>query len=200
MKARPFLACRRERTVRKMVMDKRFPTGALGIAPIQTASHKKTDGTTHVGAGHRIVREGIRTIAVILMALDLGKQTAHMLAQRVIKHPERVRFWTAHRFRLLEQRFHAPIIDAVLEPRRFGEEAAAVGFISTVQHATGEVGETFGVQADQTRQVMLEMLKRAPMHEEIAKERRMGGHDGSRGYNGQLHETFALSPKGGHRA
>jgi hypothetical protein len=47
---------------------------------------------------------------------------------------------------------------------------------------------------------MLEMLKLAPILKEIAKDRRMGGHDGSRGYNGKLHEAFALSPKGWDRA
>jgi len=181
-------------------MDELFPTGARFIAPIQTEIHRKTDGTTHVVAGHRIVREGIRTIAVIIMAIDIVKQTAHMLAQRVIKNQERVRFWTAHRFRLLAQLFDTPIINAVLEPRRFGEEAGEVGFISTLQYAASDVGETFVVQDDQTSQVMLEMLKLAPILEEIAKDRRMGGPDGSRGYNGKLHETFALSPKGGDRA
>jgi len=162
-------------------MDELFPTGARFIAPIQTEIHRKTDGTTHVVAGHRIVREGIRTIAVIIMAIDIVKQTAH-------------------RFRLLEQLFDTPIINAVLEPRRFGEEAGEVGFISTLQYAASDVGETFVVQDDQTSQVMLEMLKLAPILEEIAKDRRMGGPDGSRGYNGKLHETFALSPKGGDRA
>jgi hypothetical protein len=40
---------------------------------------------------------------------------------------------------------------------------------------------------------MLEMTKLAPILKEIAKEVRMGGHDGSRCYNGKLHEAFALS-------
>jgi hypothetical protein len=150
--------------------------------------------------GDGIARERIRILAMIVMAIDIVEQTAHMLAQRVIKHQERVRFRTADRYRLLEQILDAPIIDAVLEPRRGGEEAGEVGFISTLQHTAGDVGETFVVQDDQTSQVMLEMLKLAPILKEIAKDRRMGGHDGSRGYNGKLHETFALSPKGGERA
>ena len=83
---------------------------------------------------------------------------------------------------LLEQIFDATLIDAVLEPRRFGEEAREIGFISPLQHAAGDVGETFVVQDDQTSQVMLEMLKLAPILKEIAKDRRMGGHDGSWGY------------------
>src|SRR2546428_11861205 len=142
--------------------------------------------------GDRIVRKGIRVIAMIIMVIDIVEQTAHMLAQRVIQNQERVRFRTADRFRLLEPIRDATVIDAVLEPRRCGEEAGEVGFISTLQHTAGDIGETFVVQDDQTSQVMLEMLKLAPILKEIAKDRRMGGHDGSRGYNGKLHETFAL--------
>src|SRR5437870_6634771 len=144
--------------------------------------------------GDRIVREGIRVIAMIVMAINIIEQTAHMFAQRIIKDQERVSFRTADRFRLLEQIHDATVIDAVLEPRRFGEEAGEVGFVSTLQHATGDVGKTFVVQDDQTSQVMLEMLKLASILKEIAKDRRMGGHDGIWGYNGKLHETIALSP------
>src|SRR5439155_19307519 len=43
------------------------------------------------------------------------------------------------------------------------------------------------------RQVMLEMTKLASILKEIAKEVRVGGHDGSMCYNGKLHEAFALS-------
>ena len=43
---------------------------------------------------------------------------------------------------------------------------------------------------------MLEMLKLAPILKEIPKVVRVGGHDGSRGYKGKLHETCALSRRG----
>src|SRR4030095_9688470 len=46
-------------------------------------------------------------------------------------------------------------------------------------------------------QVMLEMAKLAPILKEIAKDIRVGSHDGCRSYDGKLHKTFALSPKGG---
>jgi hypothetical protein len=146
--------------------------------------------------GDRIVREGIRVLAMIVMAINIIEQTAHMLAQRIIKDQERVSFRTANRFRLLEQIRDATVIDAVLEPRRFGEEAGEVGFVSTLQHTAGDVGQTFVVQDDQTCQVMLEMVKLAPILKEIAKNVRVGGHDGSRRYDGKLHETFALSRRG----
>jgi hypothetical protein len=150
--------------------------------------------------GDRIVREGIRGIAMIVMAINIIEQTAHMLAQRIIKDQERVSFRTADRFRLLEQIRDATVIDAVLEPRRFGEEAGEVSFVSTLQHTAGDVGQTFVVQDDQTCQVMLEMVKLAPILKEIAKNVRVGGHDGSRRYDRKLHETFALSRRGWERA
>jgi len=43
---------------------------------------------------------------------------------------------------------------------------------------------------------MLEMVKLASILKEIAKDVRVGGHDGSRRYDGKLHETFALSRRG----
>jgi len=47
---------------------------------------------------------------------------------------------------------------------------------------------------------MLEMLQLAPILKEIAKEVRVGSHDGSRSDDGKLHKTCALAPKGGGRA
>src|SRR6266571_4719201 len=150
--------------------------------------------------GDRIVREGIRGIAMIVMAINIIEQTAHMLAQRIIKDQDRVSFRTADGFRLLEQILDATVIDAVLEPRCFGEEAGEVGFVSTLQHTAGDVGQTFVVQDDQTCQVILEMVKLAPILKEIAKDVRVGGHDGSRSHDGKLHEPFALSRRGWERA
>jgi hypothetical protein len=83
------------------------------------------------------------------MAIDIVEQAPHVLAQRVIKNQERVSFRTADCLRLLEQILDTTIIDAVLEPRRFGEEAGEVGFVSTLQHTAGDVGQTFVVQDDQ---------------------------------------------------
>jgi hypothetical protein len=87
-----------------------------------------------------------------------------------------------------------------LEPRRVGEEAGEVGFVSTLEHTAGDVRQTFVVQNNQARQVILEMVKLAPILKEIAKNVRVGGHDGSGRYDGKLHATFALSPRGWDRA
>ena len=84
MEARPFLAFCRDGTVRKMCVDERFPASALFIAPIQAEVHGKTDRPTDIMTGDGIVRERIRLLAMIVMAIDIVEQTAHMLAQRVI--------------------------------------------------------------------------------------------------------------------
>src|SRR3989442_4537184 len=44
------------------------------------------------------------------------------------------------------------------------------------------------------------MVKLAPILKEIAKDVRVGGHDGSRSHDGKLHEPFALSRRGWERA
>ena len=200
MKSGSFFLLGRDGAVGKVFMDERLPAGQFFIAPIQTEIHRKTDGATHIMTGDRIVREGIRVIAMIIMAIDIVEQAPDMLAQRVIKNQYRVSLWTADRFRLLEQIRDATVIDAVLEPRRVGEEAGEVGFVSTLEHTAGDVRQTFVIQNNQARQVILEMLKLAPILKEIAKNVRVGGHDGSGRYDGKLHETFALSPRGWMRA
>ena len=170
MEACPFLAFGRDGTVRKMFVDERFPLRALFITPIQSEVHRKTDRATHIMTRDRIVRERIRILTMIVMAIDIVEQTAHMLAQRVIKNQERVSLRTANRLRLLEQILDATVIDAVLEPWGFREEAGEVGFVSTVQHTAGDIGQAFVVQNDQAGQVMLEMAKLAPILKEITKD------------------------------
>ena len=150
--------------------------------------------------GDGIVHERIRILAMIVMTIDRVEQTPDMLAQGVIEHQERVGLRTADRLGLLEQIRKPTVIDTVLEPRGVREKAGQIGFVSTLQHTAGDIGQAFVVQNDQAGQVMLEMAKLAPILKEIAKDCRVGGHDGSGGYNGKLHETFALSPKGWDRA
>ena len=147
MKARPCLFLGRNHTIRKVFVDERFPVGARFIAPIQTQIHRKTDGATHIMTGDRIVREGIGVVAMVVMAVHIVKETPHMLTQRVIEDQEPVSLRTAHRFRLLEQILDATVIDAILEPRRFGEEAGQVGFVSALQYTAGDIGQAFGLRS-----------------------------------------------------
>ena len=74
-----------------------------------------------------------------------------MLTQGVIEDQQRVSLRTAHLLGLLEQIRNTTVVDAVLKPRRFGEEAGEVGFVSTLEHTAGDVRQAFVVQGDQPR-------------------------------------------------
>ena len=80
MKLAPFLLRRRDGAVGKVCVDTRFPLGEFVIASRQPEVHGKTHGATKVRAGHRIVRERIRVVTVIVMAVHRVEQTPHMFA------------------------------------------------------------------------------------------------------------------------
>ena len=174
----------RDRAVGKVLLDKRFPLGALFIASIQPEVHGKTHRTTDIMARDGIMREGIGVVAMVVMAVHIVEETPHMLTQGIIEDQEPVSLRTAYLLGLLEERDEPTVIDAVLEPRRFREEAGEVGFISTLEHTAGDVRQTFVVQDDQTCQVILEMLKLAPILEEVSEDICMSGHEGSGRYDG----------------
>jgi len=186
----------RDGAVGDMVMDALLPAGQCFIAPRHTEIHRKTDGATDIMTGDRMVREGIRVVAMMIMAVPRVKQTADMFAQGVIEDQCRVRLRHTDLLRLLEERRDPPVIDVLLEPRRIGEEPGQVGFVSALQHTARDIGQAFVVQDDQACQVVLKMAKLAPILKEISKNIRVGGHDGSGRYDGKLHATFALSPRG----
>ena len=94
----------------------------------------------------RSVRERVGVIAGVVMAVDRVEQTAHVLAQGGIEHQERVSLRPAHWLRLLEQIHEPTVMDTVLEPRRLGEEAGPIGFVSAFQDTTGDMSKTFIVQ------------------------------------------------------
>ena len=189
-----------EGAIGEMCVDKGFPAGEVCITPIQAEVQWKAHGAADIRTRDRMVGERIRGIAMIVMPVDIVEPTPHMLAQGISENQDGVGFRTTDRLRLLEQILDAPVIDAVLEPWRFREEARQVGFVSTLDHTAGDVRQACVIQDAQACSVMLEMLQLAPILKEIAKEVRVGSHDGSRSDDGKLHKTFALSPKGGGRA
>src|SRR5215470_9498100 len=97
----------------------------------------------------RIVRERLCVIAMIVMTIDIVEQTVYVLAQGVIKNQERVRLRPAYLLGLLEQIRDTTLIDAVLKPGRFREEAGEVGFVRTLQHTAADGGQNFVVQDDE---------------------------------------------------
>src|SRR5207302_5157726 len=191
---------RRDGTVGKVFVDKRFPVGDFFIAAIHTEIHGKTHGATDIMARDRIVREGVRVVTMVIMTVHIVEETAHMLAQGVIEDQYRVSLRATSRLRLLEQIVEPTVIYAVLEPGRLGEEAGQVGFVRALQHTAGHVRETFVVQDNQTRQVILEMLKLAPILEEVSEDIGVSAHEGRGSHYRKLHETCTLSPRGWDRA
>ena len=146
-------------------------------------------------AGYRIMGEGIRGVPIVVMPVHIVEETAHMLAQGVIEDQERVRFRAADRLRLLEEIGDPTVIDLLLEPGCLREEAGQMGFVRALQHTAGDIGQALVVQDDQACQARLKWAKLAPILQEIAKDIRMGGHDGSGRDDGKRHKTFALSPR-----
>ena len=137
-------------TVGEVFVDKRFPLSDFFIAAIHPEIHGKTHGATDIMARNRIVREGVRVVTMVIMTVHIVEETAHMLAQGVIEYEGGVGLRTADPFRLLEEIRDATIVDLLLKPGRFREEAGQVRFVSALQHTAGDVGQTFIVQDDQT--------------------------------------------------
>ena len=71
----------------------------------------------------RMVGEGRRVVTVVVMTVHIVEETPHMLTQGISAAQERVSLRTVYLLGLLEQIRDAPVIDAVLEPWRFREEA-----------------------------------------------------------------------------
>jgi hypothetical protein len=169
-------------------------------ASIEPEGHRQTDGTPASRPGHRLGREGRRGLALVVMALARGAQAPPVLAPRGSKAQERVRLRTADGVRLWEQLRDTTGMAAGLEPRRCGEEAGEGGGVRTRQDTAGAGGQTLVVQDDPPCAGVLELVQLAPMRTEIAQDVRVGGHEGSRGHDRQLQETFALSRRRWERA
>jgi hypothetical protein len=180
-----------------VLLDKRFPLGTRFIAPIEPEVDRKTDGATPIMTGDRVVCQGIGVIAVMVMAIDLGEETPHVLTQGSIEDQQRVSLRTAYLLGLLKQRRNATVVDTIVKPWRVGEEAGEVGFVSTLDHTAGDVRQAVVVQGNQTCQGMLEMLKLAPMLKEVLEDISMRGHERSGSHERQLPQ--ALPFHGGDR-
>src|SRR5439155_24229730 len=147
--------------------------------------------------GDRVVCEGIGVIAVIVVAIDIVEETPHVLTQGIIEDQQRVRLRTAYLLGLLQQIRNATVVYTIVQPWRCGEEAGEVSFVSTLEHTAGDVRQAFVVQGNQTCQVILEMLKLAPILKEVPEDIGMRGHEGSGSHDRQLHQ--ALPFHGGGR-
>ena len=109
----------------------------LFVASIQPEVDGKTHGATDIVACDRIVRERIRRVAMIVMAIDIVEQTAHMLTQSIIENQRGVGLRTAYCFRLLEEIGDPTIIDAALGTRALQRRSERGWFC---QHSQGHSG------------------------------------------------------------
>jgi hypothetical protein len=127
---------------------------------------------------------------MVIMAIDIVEQTPDMLAQRVIEDQRCVSLRTAYGLRRLEQIRQPTVIDTVLDPWRFGEEAGEVRFVRTLEHTAGNVRQAFIIQGNQAWQVILEMVKLAPILKEVPEDMGMSDHEGSGSHDRQLHQAL----------
>src|SRR5712692_7769466 len=61
---------------------------------------------------------------------------------------------------------------------------------------TRDIGQAFVIADDQPCQVILKMVKLAPILKEVSKGVRVREHQGSGSHDGKLHEAFTLSREG----
>src|SRR5437763_13343791 len=80
MESCPFLLGRWDGAARKVFLDKGVPLGEFFIASIQSKVYGETDGVTDVITGDGIMRQGIGVVAMVVMAVHIVEETAHMLA------------------------------------------------------------------------------------------------------------------------
>ena len=105
-----------------------------------TGGRRESARTTHVIAGHRIVREGIRVLAMVIVAVHIVQTDCRRVHTRC--HPGSVpnQPWDGGPPASAGADIRAAVIHLVLKPRRVGEEARQVRFVGTLQHTAGNVG------------------------------------------------------------
>jgi hypothetical protein len=105
------------------------------------------------------MRQGIGAVAMVIVVIDIVKETPYVFAPRIIDGQERLPAATAMGLGLLPHEAEATPIDGVLPPRRLREEAREVGVVGALQDAAGDIGQALIGEDDQAGQIMLEMPK-----------------------------------------
>ena len=172
---------------RKMLGHRGFPLGQFLIAAIQAQAQGEAPRATDVQAGHRMMGQRGGTLAVVVVAGHVVKETADRFTQGIVNHHERLPSSVAMGCRLLEHEPDAAAIDFILTPGRFREKAREVSFVGAVEDAPGDIGHALVGRHDQTAQIVLEMPKLALVVQEVAEDHGLLADHGSRRYNRQLH-------------
>jgi len=157
----PRLPCGGDLQVGNMRGHRAFPLREFLIAAIEAQAHGEADRTADREARDRIMGQGIGTVAMVIVAVDIVKEAPHVFAQRIIEGQERLASALAMGFRLVQHEADAPVIDRVLAPGGLGEKPREVGFIRTVEDAAGDIGHALIGQNDQASQIVLKMAKLA---------------------------------------
>ena len=181
--------------LRKMLRHTDFPLGQFLIAPIQAQPQREAYGPADIEAGDRVMRQRIRTITMVIVAVHVVKEVPHVFAQRIIDDDERVVSATAMGLGLLQHELDPAAIDLRLSPGRLGEKAGEIGFVRAVENAARHIGQTLVWQDNQSGQVVLKMPKLALVVEQVAEDSGVLGDHRSRRHKRQFHHT----PPGPHR-
>src|SRR6266576_945321 len=189
MQAVPRFSLGRDFQLWKMLGHRGFPLGQLLIAPIQAQAHGEAHRATDIEAGDRVMRQGVSAVAMVVVAVDIVEEAAHMFAQGIIDGQERFTAAPAMGLGLLQHEAEATSIDGVLTPRSLGEKAGEVGFVGALQEAAGDIGHALIREDDQAGQIVLEMAKLALVLKQVAEDRRVLGDHRSRLNNGKFHRT-----------
>ena len=126
---------------------------------------------------------------MMVVAVDIGEEAAHVCAQGLIDGQERFAAAPAMRLGRLQHEAEATPIDGVLPPRSLGEKAREVGVVGALQDAAGDIGHALMREDDQAGQIVLEMATLALVLTQVAEDRRVLGDHRSRLNNGPFHRT-----------
>jgi hypothetical protein len=101
---------------RKVLLHEVRPLGRLFIAPIETSIDGKAHSTAHIVTGDQIVGERITVLAMIVVAIHIFEQTAHMFTKRVINDQDRVSRLKPMRSRGFHHVLDTTFVDLLLLP------------------------------------------------------------------------------------
>ena len=94
----PFLFLHGDLSVGKVLVDKRFPLRDFFVAPIQAQFDRKPHRAAHVVTGHRIMGQRKGIVPMVVMTVDIVKQTANVFTQGVVQNERRSLFGKRTRF------------------------------------------------------------------------------------------------------
>jgi hypothetical protein len=171
-----------------MLGHRGFPRGPGLIAARQAQAEGKPPRAPDVEAGHRVRRQGLGAVALVVMPGHVVAQTPHVCAQWRIDADTRVASSTAMRVGVLEHEADAAALERLRPPRRFREDAGEVRGVGTVAETAGDMGQTLMGQDHQPRPRVLERPTRPRVLNQVAADCGVVGHHRRRGHDRPFHD------------